>query len=88
MSHFYASIQGHRGEATRQGTKSSGISGHIRGWSIGAKVFCHYDPKRDIDIVEVYRTGGSNGRESEKRVARFIQKPYRPTPQDPRNIKA
>ena len=34
MAQFYASIQGNRGEATRMGTKASGIEGHIRGWNI------------------------------------------------------
>ena len=35
MSHFYASIEGNRSEATRCGTKSSGMQGHVRGWTIG-----------------------------------------------------
>ena len=60
MSHFYASIHGSRGEATRQGTKNSGITGHIRGWNTGAKVVCNYDPETDKDEVYVYRTGGSH----------------------------
>lgn len=38
MARFYSSIQGNRSEATRMGTPASGISGHIRGWNIGARV--------------------------------------------------
>ena len=38
MSRFYGSLQGSRGEATRQGTRASGITSHTRGWNIGARV--------------------------------------------------
>ena len=51
MSHFYANIQGNRGEATRGGSKDSGIDGHIRGWNSGAKVICEVNDK-DQDVVE------------------------------------
>ena len=58
MARFYADIQGNRGQATRMGTKSSGIDGHIRGWNSGAKVCCSVDNK-GRDVVEVYATHGS-----------------------------
>jgi hypothetical protein len=38
VARFYGSIQGNRGEATRMGSASSGITAHPRGWSIGVKV--------------------------------------------------
>ena len=60
MAQFYGSIQGNRGEATRMGTKSSGIEGHIRGWDIGARVHCHVNDKGQ-DVVSVSITKGSNG---------------------------
>ena len=59
MSHFYASIRGNRGLATRQGTKESGIWGHIRGWDIGASVDCWVDNEGN-DCLSIYITGGSN----------------------------
>ncbi len=69
MAQFYAAIQGNRGEATRMGTKSSGISGHIRGWNIGARVVMeHIDGK---DVCRVYRTGGSNWCVSSQLIAEF-----------------
>ena len=71
MSHFYASIEGNRGMATRCGTKNSGIQGHIRGWGIGARVCVDYDEKTDSDIVRVYRTGGSRACRSETLIAEF-----------------
>jgi len=58
MSRFYASIQGNRGEATRQGTNASGIVGHIRGWNIGARIECFVDSEGK-DAVKVTLTGGS-----------------------------
>lgn len=61
MSRFYASIEGNRGRATRQETPNSGIQGHIRGWHVGAKVFCYVDPETGKDVVQVYSSGGSNG---------------------------
>jgi len=37
MAHFYGSMNGSRGEATRCGTKSSGISAHVRSWTHGVR---------------------------------------------------
>lgn len=64
MAQFYASIQGNRGEATRMGSKDSGITGHIRGWNTGVKVFGHVTTGGE-DEFHVYKTGGSNGRTSD-----------------------
>ena len=60
MSQFYGSLLGNRGKATRQGTKASGIEGHIRGWNMGIRVVCFYDKETGKDVVRAYRTGGSN----------------------------
>ena len=70
MSRFYASIQGSRGEATRQGTAESGIAGHIRGWDVGAKVVCHVNQDGDDEVL-VYKTGGSTGRTGTELIVRF-----------------
>ena len=59
MSHFYGSIEGGRGTATKGGTKASGISGHIRGWSVGARVDVNH--RDGVDVVTVYATSGSGG---------------------------
>lgn len=61
MAHFYANIQGNRGEATRMGTKNSGIVGHIRGWDIGVKLRCYYSKEKDTDVVVITLTSGKNG---------------------------
>jgi len=66
MAQFYASIEGNRGPATRMGSKDSGIHGHLRGWSVGAKVNVWHDEKTGHDYVEVYATSGSNGHKGDK----------------------
>lgn len=58
MSHFYASIQGGKSEATRQGTKSSGISGHVRGWGLGVRVEMYVN-KDGEDEAHIVLTDGS-----------------------------
>lgn len=61
MAQFYASIQGARGEATRLGHKTSGITGHIRGWNLGGRVNMEYDERAKIDVCEIEVTSGSGG---------------------------
>ena len=59
MAHFYAEIKGSATTAaTRRGTKSGGLEGHLRGWNIGVKIYLgHYNGK---DVISVYETSGSN----------------------------
>ena len=59
MSHFYGEIQGNRGSATRGGSKDSGFSAHIRGWTVGVKIWCYYDKNTGHDIIQIDKTGGS-----------------------------
>jgi len=66
MSRFYGSMQGSRGEATRQGTASSGISAHPRGWDLGVRVSGYDDHGTDAFAVNI--TGGSNGSREEVNV--------------------
>lgn len=78
MSRFYGDLQGNRGEATRMGTTSSGIRGHIRGWNIGFSVTCRAIEQGkggQIDECIVWQTGGSNRGGSEKEIARIRDPP-------------
>lgn len=69
MAHFYGSMRGNRGQTTRMGTKQSGFSAHIRGWDIGVKVIMvHRDGN---DVIQVYRTSGSNGRNNDILITEF-----------------
>ena len=55
MAHFYGSLNGARGQATRCGSKVSGISGHVR----GAEAACRHGAQGDY--VDIGVTCGSNG---------------------------
>ena len=58
MAQFRADIKGSRGSVSRLGGKTSGITGHIRGYEAGIRVEGHHD--EDLgDIFMVYQTSGS-----------------------------
>jgi hypothetical protein len=61
MARYYGSMKGGRGEVTRTGTPSSGITSHPRGWNIGVKVE-GYPSVGDStrDEFDVTLTGGSH----------------------------
>ena len=63
MSHFYAIIRGHRGEATRMGHKSSGMYSNTAGWKGAISVRVWYDNEKDEDRYAVALTPwhGSDG---------------------------
>jgi len=71
MSQFYANIKGNRGQATRRGTKKSGLDGHIRGWHIGAKVYMRFNEQTQEDECTIELTGGSNGYLPHKQLGTF-----------------
>ena len=72
MSRFYGDLKGGRGEATRQGTKSSGISGHLRGWHIGARVIVAPQGENEaVDEVALLKTGGSSCSSTEGYIAGY-----------------
>jgi len=73
MARFYASIRGYQGEATSMGSAASGITGHVRSLNVGAQVDCYVNGEGN-DVVEVWRTGGSNGHAHRILIARFIDK--------------
>ena len=56
MARFYGEVEGTRGRASRLGT--SGIRSHTRGWNVGVEVVCTI--RNDVDVIEVYETGGSH----------------------------
>ena len=62
MAHYYATCQGHRGEATRCGAKSSGITATANSWDVGAEITIRWSNELNTDVVTIYRTNGSNSR--------------------------
>ena len=69
MAHFYGITQRNRGEASRTGSKASGVSSEAKGWDLGGKVAMSYNPTLDTDVLTIYTTK-ANGRLS-SRVASF-----------------
>ena len=61
MAHFIGKLQGNRGEATRLGSKNSGIEVDADGWNFGVSAKIFYDKDTDQDVVRIFLTGGSNG---------------------------
>ncbi len=61
MSRFYGSMQGNRGEVTRQGGKASGVSAHVRGWGIGGRVVAMADTEDRARIGFVLTSGSGGG---------------------------
>lgn len=63
MSHFYGTLQGTRGEATRCGTKSSGITAYAAGWGGAIRTDIWHDDKTGRDMYRVTLTPwhGSGG---------------------------
>ena len=53
MSHFYGTLQGNRGEATRAGTESSGLSTFAAGWQGAISVIVYVDPETEADMAEI-----------------------------------
>lgn len=68
MAHFRASIKGQRGEASRLGSKKTGIQATINGWNNGIRVVGEHDENTGEDRFTVYFTGGSNGGKPSSRV--------------------
>lgn len=61
MAHFYSSIQGPRGETTREGTKSSGISAYVQSWTGRIEASFDHDSREDRDYACVVLTTGPSG---------------------------
>lgn len=59
MANFRATIKGTRGQASRLGSKNSGIKAHVNGWDVGIDV-CASVNTDGQDEFRVYLTGGSN----------------------------
>lgn len=56
------------------GGKESGISGHIRGWHIGARVTMVYNKETGEDEVHIRLTSGSSGNMNGRCLGKFTAK--------------
>jgi hypothetical protein len=71
MARFRATIRGQRGEASRLGSKGSGLHVTANGWNAGVKVLAHAGGEVD-DAFDVYLTSGSNGHGSQEYLGRVL----------------
>jgi hypothetical protein len=71
MAQFRATIRGRRGEASRLGSKSSGITAHINGWNAGVSVYAAHEDGRDR--FEIWLTSGSNGHRASRALGTLVQ---------------
>ena len=53
MSHFYSVIQGNRGQATRCGTKDSGVTATAASWTGAIRTDLWYSPEDDVNRYTV-----------------------------------
>ena len=60
--HFFGNLHGSaKTNATRTGTKKSGIYACVQGKLVGVAVKGTYDPKRNEDVFEFFATPGPKG---------------------------
>ena len=71
MAQFKADIKGSRGSVSRLGGKTSGITGHIRGWESGIRVEGHNDEALG-DIFMIYQTSGSGFKSKDILIGKLI----------------
>lgn len=53
MAHFYGTLQGNRGEATRSGSKDSGLTAVAASWDGAVKTTLHYDEATGLNHYRV-----------------------------------
>lgn len=72
MAQFRGTLKGCRGEASRLGTKNSGLTATANGWEIGATITAGHDSE-GRDFVEIRLTGGSNDTIPHRFLGRFYR---------------
>jgi len=56
MSHFYGTLKGTRGEATRCGTKNAGMETYCASWEGAIRCYAWHDKETGKDMVRVEKT--------------------------------
>ena len=72
MAQYQGKIQGSRGQATRLGTKSSGLETQCNGWNVGATARLDYNGVKERDEISLYVTTGSNPKHDRIYLGRFF----------------
>ena len=53
MAHFYGTLDGNRGTASRLGTRGSGLRTTAASWEGSVRVCLHHDEETDTDFAHV-----------------------------------
>jgi hypothetical protein len=61
MAQFRATIKGQRGEASRLGSKQTGINTLTNGWNLGVSVYGFFNDATQRDEFTITVNSGSNG---------------------------
>jgi hypothetical protein len=64
MSHFYGTLQGSRGQATRAGTKQSGMTTYCASWEGAIRCEAMHDKATGKDMVRVEKVPWQGAGES------------------------
>ena len=72
MAQFIGKIQGQRGQATRLGSKSSGLEVQANGWNIGCTARLNYNGIKERDEIDIYVTAGSGKDKDRVYLGRFF----------------
>ncbi len=75
MAHFRGTLQGNRGDASRLGSKDSGLQVTCAGWRLGATCHIDYNKSKQRDEISVWIDTGSGS--SYKTDQRFLGTFYR-----------
>ena len=70
MSHFRGTVIGGRGETSRLGHKTTGLTTNCNTWDLGIKVDVRF--VNGQNIFKVYKTGGSNGASSPELITTIV----------------
>ena len=71
MAHFIGYVKGQKGEASRLGTKASGLSISSNGWRFGVDVFMRYNEEKGIDEAVIELTTGSEHTSDKRMIGVF-----------------
>jgi hypothetical protein len=61
MAQFRGTLKGNRGQASRLGTKRTGLEATANGCNIGVDIELVHNATTEKDELRVWLTGGSNG---------------------------
>lgn len=71
MAQFRGTVSGQRGEASRLGSKNSGLTVTANGWNAGVTVRARVNDE-GCDVFDVYATGGSGYNGRHERIASIV----------------